>query len=127
MLDHVAVSKRKRIIQTTLFYLLVIIMLMIVLFPFFWMILASFKINADILNIEKLFSFVATFKNYISVFIDYNFVKPFFLLVSHLGTFLTFVQHSYYFHMLYIFFPLLFLLLFIFLISWIINSISPCC
>ena len=53
MLDHVAVSKRKRIIQTTLFYLLVIIMLTIVLFPFFWMILASFKINADILNIEK--------------------------------------------------------------------------
>ncbi len=76
MLDHVAVSKRKRIIQTTLFYLLVIIMLTIVLFPFFWMILASFKINADILNIEKLFSFVPTFKNYISVFIDYNFVKP---------------------------------------------------
>ena len=76
MLDYMAGSKRQKMIRITLFYLFVVVVLAVVLFPFFWMILASFKKNADILNVDKLFSFVPTFKNYVSVFVDYDFFKP---------------------------------------------------
>lgn len=69
-------SKRKRLVKNVLFYLSVALILFVLLFPFVWMILASFKKNADILNVEKMINFVPTVKNYISVFVDYDFWKP---------------------------------------------------
>lgn len=69
-------KKSTKLIRSTLFYLSVILMLSVLLFPFLWMVLASFKKNADILNVERMFHFVPTFKNYISVFVDYDFFKP---------------------------------------------------
>lgn len=69
-------SKRKRLVKNVLFYLSVVLILFVLLFPFVWMILASFKKNADILNVEKMINFVPTVKNYISVFVDYDFWKP---------------------------------------------------
>lgn len=69
-------SKRKRLVKNILFYLSVVLILFALLFPFVWMVLASFKINADILNVDKMFDFVPTVKNYISVFVDYDFFKP---------------------------------------------------
>lgn len=76
MLDNAIGTSRKKITDMFLFYLIVVIILVVMLFPFVWMILASFKKNADILNVDKMFSFVPTVKNYISVFVDYNFLKP---------------------------------------------------
>lgn len=69
-------SKRKRLVKNILFYLSILVILFVLLFPFIWMVLASFKINKDILNVDKMFSFVPTVKNYISVFVDYDFIKP---------------------------------------------------
>lgn len=69
-------DKKTRIVRSSLFYVSIVLILFVVLFPFAWMILASFKKNADILNVEKMFSFVPTVKNYISVFVDYEFMTP---------------------------------------------------
>lgn len=69
-------SKSSKMVRSTFFYLSIIIILFVLLFPFVWMILASFKKNADILNVEHMFNFVPTIKNYISVFVDYDFLKP---------------------------------------------------
>lgn len=76
MPEHKIGTKRQLITRQVLFYLSIILILFVVLFPFVWMILASFKKNADILNVEKMFSFIPTLKNYISVFVDYDFLKP---------------------------------------------------
>lgn len=69
-------SKRKRLVKNILFYLSIVIILFVLLFPFMWMVLASFKLNKDILNVDKMINFVPTVKNYISVFVDYDFFKP---------------------------------------------------
>lgn len=69
-------SKRSKLILKILFYTAIVSILLIVLFPLFWMLLASFKINADILNMEKMFAFVPTFKNFKSVFVEYSFMRP---------------------------------------------------
>lgn len=74
--EHIAGSKKYRTMWKIFFFITVIIILAVVLFPFVWMLLASFKKNADILNVDKMFDFVPTFKNYINVFVDYNFLKP---------------------------------------------------
>ncbi len=58
------------------FYVLLAIILFCAIFPFLWMILASFKDMVDLLNIAKLFSFKPTFGNYIDVFGKYQFLKP---------------------------------------------------
>lgn len=76
MFDQVIGSRRQKITRMVIFYLLVAVILVVVLFPFVWMILASFKKNADILNVAKMFDFVPTTKNYVSVFVDYDFLKP---------------------------------------------------
>jgi len=69
-MNVIVVSKR------TVKYLLVYCTLILVLFPFVWMLLASFKNQKDILNPDKLFVFVPNISNYISVFVNYNFLKP---------------------------------------------------
>ena len=53
------VGKRSTLITRKIFFTLsIIIMLIVVLFPFVWMVLASFKKNADIMNVDKLIRFV---------------------------------------------------------------------
>ncbi|WP_315971373.1 hypothetical protein [Paenibacillus sp. N3.4] len=44
-------------------------------FPFIWMLLASFKTQAQILSTGHTFMFKPTFNNYISVFKEYDFLK----------------------------------------------------
>jgi len=51
--------------------------LLVVIFPFFWMALASFKNNVDIIDATKnMFQFTPTMKNFITVFDKYNFIRP---------------------------------------------------
>lgn len=76
MPEHKVGNASTRVVYKTLFYVSIIVILFILLFPFAWMILASFKKNADILNVKKMISFTPTLKNYISVFVDYDFYKP---------------------------------------------------
>ena len=57
MTENVAKSRSARITGRIFFYIVVVILLFFVLFPMFWMFLASFKTNADILNMSKLFNF----------------------------------------------------------------------
>lgn len=76
MLENYIGSRRSKITKTLIFYICVVIILAVVLFPFLWMLLASFKKNADILNVNSMFHFTPTVKNYISVFVDYSFLRP---------------------------------------------------
>ena len=58
-------------------HVLIYLTLFIALFPFFWMVLASFQHNVDILNVQKgLFRFMPTFKNYDTVFGKFHFITP---------------------------------------------------
>ncbi|MFB9276342.1 carbohydrate ABC transporter permease [Cohnella cellulosilytica] len=45
------------------------------LFPLLWMLTASLKSQIQILNPDNLFRFTPTFKNYVSVFQDYDYAK----------------------------------------------------
>jgi len=58
------------------FYLMLVLILFCAIFPFLWMILASFKNMVDLLNIGKLFLFKPTFENYLDVFGKYKFYQP---------------------------------------------------
>ncbi|HAX53604.1 carbohydrate ABC transporter permease [Muricomes intestini] len=86
--DRIVGSKKSKMIRKISFFIIIIFILVVVLFPFVWMLLASFKKNADILNVDKMFDFIPTLKNYISVFIDYSFLKPIFnsFLISFAAT-----------------------------------------
>ncbi len=68
--------KRKSPVKTLTFYIGLIATIIVILFPFIWMVLASFKVQKDIQDIGKLFHFVPTFSNYIEVFTRYTMVKP---------------------------------------------------
>lgn len=58
-------------------YVLIYIVLLLFIFPFFWMVLASFRHNVDIIDASRgLFAGELTFKNYVSVFNKYNFLRP---------------------------------------------------
>ena len=61
-----------------MFYTILVIVLFFTLFPLLWMILASFKTNAQLLNMENLLVFEPTMKNYYNVFVTYDFIKPFY-------------------------------------------------
>ena len=67
---------RTKSVKKVIFYILLAMLLIFVLFPFFWMVLASFKSQIDILDIDKLFKFTPTAKNYIEVFSMYDFISP---------------------------------------------------
>jgi multiple sugar transport system permease protein len=70
------------------FYMLLVILITVsFLFPFFWMILASFKTQAQIMSTENLLIFKPTLKNYLSVFKEYNFTK--FIVNSFIVAFLS--------------------------------------
>lgn len=66
--------KQKR--STTLILaLLTFVVLVIFAFPFVWMLLASFKNQAQIMSTDQFFIFKPTGKNYSSVFQEYDFLK----------------------------------------------------
>ena len=93
MTENVAKSRSARITGRIFFYIVVVILLFFVLFPMFWMFLASFKTNADILNMSKLFNFTPTMKNFENVFVNYDFAKPIInsLIVSLVSTVLSLI------------------------------------
>lgn len=58
-------------------YVLILFALLVTVFPFFWMVLASFKNNVDIIDATKgMLDFTPTMRNYITVFNRYNFLQP---------------------------------------------------
>jgi len=59
-----------------LFYIVLIAILFIECFPFIWMILASFKKNVQITDVNQLFKFTPYFGNFPEVFRRYKFIKP---------------------------------------------------
>lgn len=71
-------SKRQRVIRAIGYYLLVYIILFAVIFPFLWMVLSSFKLQSQMLNMKYLLRFDATTKNYRDIFSSYSFFKPIF-------------------------------------------------
>ena len=93
MIENVARSKAAKITGRTFFYIVISIILCFVLFPLFWMFLASFKTNADILNMDKLFIFTPTLKNFENVFVNYDFLKPILnsLIISLVSTVLSLI------------------------------------
>lgn len=76
MSERMAQPRRTKILHSVGFYILAVVILLLVLFPLLWMLTASFKTNAQILNVKKMFSFEPTLKNYINVFVKYNFKNP---------------------------------------------------
>lgn len=72
----VSAGKTKKTIWNSLFYFLLVVILMCAVFPFLWMVLASFKNMVDMLNTDKLFIFTPTIRNYLDVFGKYTFAKP---------------------------------------------------
>ena len=55
--------------------LLLVAVVLAFLFPFLWMILASFKTQQQILSTNNIFIFQPTFQNYLDVFQQYSFMK----------------------------------------------------
>ncbi len=55
--------------------LLVLLIIVSFLFPFFWMILASFKTQVQIMSTGNILLFKPTLNNYLSVFEEHNFTK----------------------------------------------------
>lgn len=54
---------------------LTIMVLLLFAFPFFWMLLASFKTQGQIMSTDQLFVFKPTMNNYTDVFKEYDFLK----------------------------------------------------
>ena len=70
--------KRNRLLKRIIFVLIVTIIMIYITIPFLWMVSSSLKLQRDILNLDKLFFFVPTIQNYITVFADYDFTGPLF-------------------------------------------------
>jgi multiple sugar transport system permease protein len=67
--------KKKKRLTTLIFTLLTLIVLLTFSFPFVWMLLASFKTQAQIMSTDQFFIFKPTGKNYVNVFKEYDFMK----------------------------------------------------
>jgi multiple sugar transport system permease protein len=59
-----------------LFYVAIYTIVFCVIFPFIWMVLSSFKLQAQMLSTKYLFRFDATLRNYQEVFGRYRFIQP---------------------------------------------------
>lgn len=66
-------KKDKKRLKNALYYLLVTVIILPFLFPFFWMILASFKQQADITKIPPVWTFSPTLLHYKTVFAQHQF------------------------------------------------------
>jgi len=71
-----SLSKRSRRQRNVVFYTILVIVLFINLFPLMWMLLSSFKTNAELLNMDRLINFTPTLKNYYNVFVTFDFMRP---------------------------------------------------
>ena len=69
-------KKNKKRIKRTFFYIGLILITFLAFFPFLYMLLSSFKTNADLFNVKKLVAFTPTLQNYVDVFVRYEFLKP---------------------------------------------------
>ncbi|RCX08670.1 carbohydrate ABC transporter membrane protein 2 (CUT1 family) [Anaerobacterium chartisolvens] len=69
-------KKIRNISSNIAFSIILAVILFCTIFPFLWMLIASFKNMVDLLNIEKLLVFSPTVQNYIDVFSKYAFLKP---------------------------------------------------
>lgn len=67
--------KKKKRVFNTVHYLLIILVTLFFLFPFVWMVLASFKNQAQIMSTDSLIFFKGTLDNYRSVFGEYDFLE----------------------------------------------------
>lgn len=66
----------KKKIRSIGFYIILVLIMIWTMFPFLYMVISSFKTNVDLFNMDKLFVFKPTLKNYIDVFTLYDFAKP---------------------------------------------------
>lgn len=69
-------NKAFKSVKRTLFYIAVFLLTFAILSPLIWMVLSSFKVQKDILNIEKLFLFEPIITNYVKVFAENSFATP---------------------------------------------------
>jgi multiple sugar transport system permease protein len=67
--------KNKKRLAALIFTVLTLVVLLGFSFPFIWMLLASFKTQAQIMSTDQFFIFKPTFKNYVNVFKEYDFMK----------------------------------------------------
>ncbi|WP_248926711.1 carbohydrate ABC transporter permease [Paenibacillus hamazuiensis] len=67
-------KKNKRHLNL-LYSLLTFVVILLFSFPFLWMLLASFKTQAQIMSTKQFFIFTPTGKNYTSVFQQYEFLR----------------------------------------------------
>jgi multiple sugar transport system permease protein len=75
----------KKLITNIFFYLLVVAIAFVVLFPFLWMLVSSFKTQVDIISWPPKFIFSPTLQNYHKVFGEQDFLK-YFLNSTIVGT-----------------------------------------
>lgn len=71
-------NKKYTVLQKSLFTVGLLVIGLCTLFPFLWMVLASFKNMVDLMNVSKMFLFTPTLQNYLDVFTKYEFFKPMF-------------------------------------------------
>lgn len=72
-------KRRKRALYLggrTVFYIALVAILLCVCFPFIWMIMASFKTNVQIMDVNQMFHFKPYSGNYATVFSKYDFFVP---------------------------------------------------
>ncbi len=69
-------KEAQKVLSEVFFFILVAVVLFCTIFPFLWMVLASFKSMVDLLNLDKMFAFIPTLQNYGDVFGKYEFLKP---------------------------------------------------
>lgn len=69
-------NKKYRLVRYIGYYVLVCLILFLVVFPFLWMVLSSFKTQSQMLNVEYLFRFEPTLLNYSDIFSSYDFFQP---------------------------------------------------
>lgn len=74
--DNKIKSKTSITFRTAIFSILIICVILYMVIPFLWMLISSFKLQKDILNLKKLLVFKPTIKNYITVFLENNFATP---------------------------------------------------
>jgi multiple sugar transport system permease protein len=86
-------EKKHSLIGWIVFAVVMLVIVICTIFPFLWMVLASFKSMADLMDISKMFVFTPTLQNFQDVFSKYEFFKPMWnsLLVGTLSTVLALI------------------------------------
>lgn len=69
-------QRLKKRVRKAAFYFFTVVCTLVIIFPFIWMVMASFKTQVQIMDMSKLFRFTPTMDNYRQVFTEYSFGKP---------------------------------------------------